>query len=129
MNNQFQVGDRVKGFYKTGVYIGEITDVKPMHYLVKILAVLTHPKQGDLHHPNRADVPFFHERKALAYGEQTNISHRMVKPFDEAVPDYADSLRSALSRLKTDLQNDSSEYAAKSLELIHGLEKEYFLHK
>lgn len=76
--------------------------------LVKILAVLTHPKQGDLHHPNKADV---------------------VKPFDEAVPDYADSLRSALNRLKTDLQNDSSEYAAKSLELIHALENEYFPHK
>lgn len=83
MNNQFQVGDHVKGFYKTGVYIGEITDVKPMHYLVKILAVLTHPKQGDLHHPNQADVPFFmNEKRSLTVNRQisrTAWSSRSMK--------------------------------------------------
>lgn len=124
--NQFQIGDKVKGFYKTGVYIGEITDIKPMHYLVKILAVLTHPKQGDLHHPKDADVPFFHERKALAYREQTNIPHHMVKPFDGPVPDYEESLRDALKR---ELLQDAPDYAAKSLECAAGLEKEYFPNK
>ncbi|UOY90514.1 kinase-associated lipoprotein B [Bacillus glycinifermentans] len=127
--NQFQIGDKVKGFYKTGVYIGEITDIKPMHYLVKTLAVLTHPKQGDLHHPKDADVPFFHERKALAYREQTNIPHHMVKPFDGPVPDYEESLRDALDRFKRELLQDASDYAAKSLECAAGLEKEYFPNK
>lgn len=78
--NTFEIGTIVKGFYKTGAYIGEVTDVRPNHYLVKIKAVLTHPAQGDLHHPKQADVPFFHERRALAFGEQTNIPHQMVKP-------------------------------------------------
>ncbi|MCD2456708.1 kinase-associated lipoprotein KapB, partial [Staphylococcus aureus] len=39
----FETGSIVKGFYKTGVYIGEITACRPQHYLVKVKAVLTHP--------------------------------------------------------------------------------------
>lgn len=54
-----QIGQIVKGFYKTGVYIGEVTAVKPSTYLVQVKSVLTHPTQGDLHHPKEADVPFF----------------------------------------------------------------------
>lgn len=53
-----QIGQVVKGFYKTGVYVGEVTAVKPSTYLVQVKAVLTHPTQGDLHHPKEADVPF-----------------------------------------------------------------------
>lgn len=53
-----QIGQVVKGFYKTGVYVGEVTAVKPSAYLVQVKAVLTHPTQGDLHHPKEADVPF-----------------------------------------------------------------------
>lgn len=41
-----QIGQVVKGFYKTGVYVGEVTAVKPSTYLVQVKAVLTHPTQG-----------------------------------------------------------------------------------
>ncbi|WP_029625977.1 sporulation phosphorelay system protein KapB, partial [Streptococcus sobrinus] len=65
MNETLQVGEIVTGIYKTGKYIGEITNIRPQFYLVKILAVINHPVQGDLHNPRQADVPFFHERRAL----------------------------------------------------------------
>ncbi|OIR59623.1 kinase [Bacillus sp. FMQ74] len=122
----FKTGSIVKGFYKTGVYIGEITACRPQHYLVKVKAVLTHPAQGDLHHPKQADVPFFHERKALAYGEQTNIPHHMVKPYDGEVPDYTESLREATAQLRAKLNEDGSEWAKRSLHHLDILEKEYF---
>ena len=77
-----QVGDKVTAIYKTGKYIGEITDFRSEHYLVKFLAVFKHPLQGDLHHPKDVNVAFFHERKALSYLEQANIPKKMVKPFE-----------------------------------------------
>lgn len=49
----------------------------------------------------------FHERKALAYGEQTNIPHHMVKPYDDEVPDYSESLREA-AQLRSKLNEDGS---------------------
>lgn len=103
-----------------------MTDVRPNHYLVKIKAVLTHPAQGDLHHPKQADVPFFHERRALAFGEQTNIPHQMVKPFDGEVPDYTASLQAASARLKDQLTADGSEWAERSLDNLAALERDYF---
>ncbi|WP_339191413.1 kinase-associated lipoprotein B [Bacillus sp. FSL K6-1003] len=122
----FEKGSIVKGFYKTGAYIGEITDCRPQHYLVKIKAVLTHPAQGDLHHPKQADVPLFHERRALAFGEQTNIPHHMVKPYDSEVPDYNESLREAVAQLRAKLAGDDSQWAKRSLNNLDVLEKEYF---
>ena len=95
-----QVGDKVTAIYKTGKYIGEITDIRSEHILVKILAVSKHPMQGDLHHPKDADVPFFHERKALSFREQANIPKKMVKPFEEEVPNYEASLKAAVNKLK-----------------------------
>lgn len=70
----FETGSIVKGFYKTGVYIGEITACRPQHYLVKIKAVLTHPTQGDLHHPKQADVPFFMREK------RSHTANRPISP-------------------------------------------------
>jgi kinase-associated protein B len=121
-----QIGDTVTAIYKTGKYIGEITDIRPEHYLVRILAVLKHPMQGDLHHPKDADVPFFHERKSLSYREQANIPKKMVKPFVEAVPDYESSLKIAVHILKEELTKDSSPWAARSLKNIEVLERDYF---
>ena len=65
-------------------------------YVVKVLAVLKHPVQGDLHNVKQADVPFFHERRALAFREQTNIPEQMVKKYEGEIPDYTDSLKLAL---------------------------------
>ena len=124
--DSLQLGNKVTAHYKTGKYIGEITDIRPEHILVKVLAVAKHPMQGDLHHPKDADVPFFHERKALSYREQANIPKKMVKPFEEEVPDYQSSLKEAVNNLKAELTNDSSQWAIQSLKNIEVLEKDYF---
>ncbi len=34
MMEKIEVGSIVTGIYKTGKYIGEVTDIRPMHYLV-----------------------------------------------------------------------------------------------
>lgn len=124
--DSLQIGNKVTAHYKTGKYIGEITEIRPEHILVKVLAVAKHPMQGDLHHPKEANVPFFHERKALSYREQANIPKKMVKPFEEEIPDYQASLKEAVNNLKAELINDSSQWAVQSLKNIEVLEKNYF---
>ncbi|MBT2687614.1 kinase-associated lipoprotein B [Bacillus sp. ISL-47] len=121
-----RIGDKVTAIYKTGKYIGEVTDIRPQHYLVRVLAVLKHPMQGDLHNPKEADVMLFHERRALAYREQTNVPKQMVKPFEEEIPEYKDSLKKSLDKMRTELAGDSSAWAEKSLNNIESLEKDYF---
>lgn len=125
--DEINVGSVVTGIYKTGKYIGEVTDVRPMHYLVKVKAVLKHPQQGDLHAPKEVDVPLFHERRALAHNEQTNIPKNMVKLYGGEVIDYKESLKIALESSKQALQNDSGDWAQKCLENLSVLEKEYKL--
>ena len=121
-----KLGEIVTGLYKTGKYIGEITGIRPMHYLVKVKAVLKHPQQGDLHNPKQADVPFFHERRALAYNEQTNIPLKMVKPYAGHVPDYKESLKSAVNALKDELEQMDTPWASQSLVNLASLEADYF---
>ncbi len=123
------IGDIVTGIYKTGKYIGEITDIRPMHYLVKVKAVLKHPQQGDLHHPKDADVQFFHERRALAFNEQTNVPKKMVKPFDGDIPDYQESLKNALTELREELMQLNTPWAEQSLSNLSRLEADYFPNK
>ena len=123
---EVKIGDKVTAIYKTGKYIGEVTDVRPQHYLVRVLAVLKHPMQGDLHNPKEADVMLFHERRALAYREQTNVPKQMVKPFEEEMPDYKDSLQIALDKLRTELEGDSSPWTEQSIRNLDSLEKDYF---
>lgn len=124
--NTFKIGDTVTAFNKTGKYIGEITAVREQAYLVKILAVLKHPKQGDLHNPNQVDVDFFHERKALAFREQTNVPKNMVKPYSDDIPNYKDSLQIAVNAIKQELGSKDTPFSKKSLEAIQELEKDYF---
>jgi kinase-associated protein B len=125
--NEHNIGDQVIAHYKTGKYVGEITNIRPNGYtVVKILAVLKHPMQGDLHHPKQADVDFFHERKALAYREQTNIPANMVKPHTGEIPDYTESLRHSLTNLKQELEKEESKWADMSLAALSNLEREYF---
>lgn len=126
--SELQIGDYVTAFYKTGKYVGEITQIRSNGYIVvKTLAVLKHPMQGDLHHPKQADVEFFHERKALAHLEQTNVPAKMVKSFKGEFPAYKDSLAEALSALRADLREDPSDWAARSLECLEKIESEYKL--
>ena len=121
-----QIGDRVSAIYKTGKYLGEITDIRPQHYLVRVLAVVKHPNQGDLHSPKSMEVGFFHERRALAYREQANIPMKMVKPYAEELPDYKHSLKNAVEKLKQELDEEASPWGEKCLDLLHSLEKDYF---
>ncbi len=120
-----QTGEIVTFFNKTGKYVGEITACHPDRYLVKTLAVLKHPMQGDLHHPKETDVAFFHERKALAYREQTNIPLKMVKPFDGDVPDYTESLRDAFNKLYSELKSSDTPFNQRSIECLDNILKEY----
>ncbi|HYK72707.1 MAG TPA: kinase-associated lipoprotein B [Pseudoneobacillus sp.] len=124
--SDINIGDYVTAIYKTGKYIGEITDTRPEHYLVRTLAVLKHPMQGDLHNPKEIGFGFFHERKALAFREQANIPKKMVRAFDDPIPAYEDSLKISIEKLRAELVNDDSEWAILSLKNIEILEKEYF---
>lgn len=125
MVSELKIGEIVTAIYKTGKYIGEITEVRPQAYLVRVLAVLKHPMQGDLHSPKDADVLIFHERKALSYREQANIPFKMVKPFESEVPDYTDSLKESLAKMKQELAESPSEWAEMSFKAIGSLEKDY----
>ena len=124
--SEIKTGDTVTAIYKTGKYIGEVTEERPQHYLVRVLAVVKHPMQGDLHSPKSADVLVFHERRALSYREQANIPKQMVKPFEENIPDYQDSLREAVEKLKKELSEKPSEWANMSLKMLDSLEHDYF---
>ncbi|MTH55530.1 kinase [Bacillus mangrovi] len=124
---EFQQGDQVTGIYKTGKYAGVITAIRPMHYLVQVKAVLKHPVQGDLHSPKNAEVPLFHERRALSFNEQTNVPKNMVKEFTGDFPEYSSSLRDALLQQREELNGDSSDWAQKSLACLQVLEKDYHL--
>jgi len=126
MSDEFKVGDIVTGIYKTGKYIGEITAIKPEHYLVKVKAVLKHPMQGDIHSPKDVNVPLFQERRALAFNEQTNVPKKMVRHYNEEVPEYKTSLREAVEKTKNDLEAEGTEWALRSLENMNVLEKDYF---
>ncbi|WP_099361762.1 kinase-associated lipoprotein B [Fredinandcohnia onubensis] len=126
MSDEFKVGDIVTGIYKTGKYIGEITAIKPEHYLVKVKAVLKHPMQGDIHSPKDVNVPLFQERRALAFNEQTNVPKKMVRHYKEEVPEYKTSLREAVEKTKNDLEAEGTEWALRSLENMNVLEKDYF---
>ncbi|MED3646015.1 kinase-associated lipoprotein B [Halalkalibacterium halodurans] len=121
------VGDFVRGVYKTGVYAGELMQVEQEkgRALVKVLAVLKHPMQGDLHNPKEANVPFFHERKALACYEKAWMPLSQLKPFEGEPPAYEASLEKALQEMKESLASDTSEWAKRSIEVLAQVEKEY----
>ncbi len=124
--NEIKIGDYVTAIYKTGKYAGEVTNSRNGQYLVRILAVLKHPMQGDLHHPKQVEVGFFHERRALAYREQAYIPEKMVKPYTEEMPDYLVSLKTAVAQFKETLPESPKEWREASLRCIENLEKDYF---
>ncbi|AOH56917.1 kinase-associated lipoprotein B [Peribacillus muralis] len=122
----FKIGDKVTAIYKTGKYIGEVTDIRPAAYLVKVLAVMKHPMQGDLHNPKQTEVSMFHQRRALAFREQTNVPKNMVRIFDGDIPEYKESLSEAVGKMKRTLSEADTEWNEKSLELLEDLTADYF---
>lgn len=121
------IGDLVTAHYKSGKYVGTITGVRPGTYTVKIASVLRHPAQGDLHNPNEADVPFFHERRALAHYEQANIPEAAVHPYEEVPAEYNESLIKAVNKLEARLRERENAFSARSLDALQSVKKEYVL--
>lgn len=119
-------GDTVKAHYRSGTYIGEMIENRGDRYLIKVLAVLKHPLQGDLHNLKGTDDVFFHERKALALHEKMNVKKPAVHPFDEAVPDYEQSLISAVENYRKKLQQETSPYNEKALKVLNHLEENVY---
>ncbi|MFF2289780.1 kinase-associated lipoprotein B [Peribacillus butanolivorans] len=123
---EFNIGDKVTAIYKTGKYIGEINDIRPTSYLVKVLAVVKHPMQGDLHNPKQTEVSMFHQRRALAFREKTNVPKNMVRVFEEEIPEYKESLREAVENMARTLSEVQTEWNNKSLQLLEELAADYF---
>ncbi|AEI41522.1 kinase-associated lipoprotein B [Paenibacillus mucilaginosus] len=125
---QFDVttaGALVRASYKTGEYIGETVEVSPSGKIaVKILAVVKHPTQGDLHNPMEADVAFFHQRRALAFQEIALMPSHTVKPYTGTVPEYRTSLLAALEAQRQELQG-TVRWAKRCLEELEALAREY----
>lgn len=119
------IGETVRAHNKSGTYIGKVREDRDDRYLIEVLAVEKHPMQGDLHNPNQVEDVFFHERKALAPHEKMNVKKPAVKPVDEEVPPYGESLKQAVSVYKDKLVADGSAYSKKALETLSGLEEIY----
>ncbi|AZV45030.1 kinase-associated lipoprotein B [Peribacillus asahii] len=123
---EVKIGEIVTAINKTGKYIGEVTEDRESAYLVRILAVLKHPMQGDLHNPRQTEVTMFHQRRALAYREQTNVPKNMVKPYEGEIPDYQASLREAVTTMKEALTKEETDFNKLSLRQLEELEADYF---
>lgn len=131
MNQEMQlpIKTTVKASYKSGTYIGEVVDSQPTRTLIKILAVVHHPKQGDLHHPYQGDVDFFHQRKALAYLEKAWMPNGTLSKFNDEVPDYRESLLLALQEEmeETEKQIKDPIWSKRALKELQELKAEYKL--
>ncbi|MFC4558625.1 kinase-associated lipoprotein B [Virgibacillus kekensis] len=116
------VGEVVRAHYNSGKYIGEVVEDRGDRFLIKVLAVQKHPMQGDLHNPGEVEGVFFHERKALARNEKMNVKKPAVHPYEGEIPDYRESLMSAIEKLKQKLTLKDSEFNQKALEKLEELE-------
>ncbi len=119
----------VRAVCKTGVYIAELLDIQEEQNraLVKIVAVLKHPTQGDLHNPRNADVPYFHQRKALSEFEKAWAPLSSIKKYEGDIPPYKESLRIALQKEIEKMEEDQSEWATACLVKLRDCQNEYGL--
>lgn len=124
VDDSLKIGDNVRAEIRSGHYLGELVEINGPRALVKVLAVLKHPEQGDLHNPYNPDVPMFHERRALSFTEKTNVLLRDVKRHTGTIPEYNDSLRAAAEAEIASLDR-LQRWAAKGLEQMQQLLKEY----
>lgn len=124
--SEVNIGDIVQAPYNSGTYIGKAIEDRRNFFLVEVLAVLEHPDQGDLHHPGQVDGIAFHERKALAFREKANVRKRQVKKHSGEVPDYNDSLKKAVDKMKSELSNEDTVFNRLSLEKLTDLEEHFY---
>lgn len=121
---EYQVGSIVQASYKSGEYVGEVVDVTRTKLAVKVLAVLKHPSQGDLHHPMEVDGVMFHQRRALAFQEIALMHPSTVMPYRKDVPEYHESLLRAVEDEMIMLEK-MARWANQSIELLQQLQNEY----
>jgi len=114
----------VKIGYKTGEYVGEIVDRDERRALIKTLAVLQHPTQGDLHGSYDPDPAIFHERRALAYTEKVWVPLQTLKTYSGIVPEYRESLLAALAA-ETERIDRLKRWAERCLSNLETLRKDY----
>jgi len=122
--SEFLIGQLVTAKVRTGIYIGEIIERYDPRLVVKILAVIKHPEQGDLHHPYNPDVPMFHERRALAYTEKTTVLPKDVEHYEGEIPEYKESLLQAAQQ-ELEKLDKLNRWTAKSLDNMKTLIESY----
>lgn len=111
--------------HKTGQYVVEVIEEIGDQLLVKILAVLKHPRQGDLHSPNEVENVFFYERKALSQFEKRYTTAQFLKAYNEEVPNYIESLKSSIYELEEKMKKKNNAYSDQALKCIEQLKKDY----
>lgn len=119
-----KIGQLVQVKVRTGIYIGEVYEIYSPRLVVKILAVVKHPDQGDLHHPHDPNVAMFHERRALSYTEKTTVLPRDVEPYHGSVPEYKESLLQAAHEQLQQLHK-LNQWTGKSIEILTELMNDY----
>ncbi|MDV2683545.1 sporulation phosphorelay system protein KapB [Alkalihalophilus lindianensis] len=117
----------IQAKYKTGLYIGELLEKRESEQkgLMKVLAVVKHPTQGDLHQPKQSDVAYFHQRKALAEFEKTWVPLATVTLYKGEVPSYKDSLKTAWQEKYDQLATKQTPFAQLSIQHLKELKTEY----
>jgi kinase-associated protein B len=124
MNGANEMPDIVKITYKTGDYVGEAIDRDERRLLVKVLAVLQHPTQGDIHHPYDPDVALFHERRALSYTEKVWVPIQTAQPYAGAIPEYRETLLTALG-IEMERIDRLKRWSERCQEQLESLRKDY----
>jgi kinase-associated protein B len=127
VTTNIEVGAVVTAKYKTGRYIAQLLDYHGERVLVKILAVLKHPTQGDLHAPKQTDVALFHRRKALAFQEKTWVPVSTVAIYSGDVLSYSDSLKKAIQTQILELEQLNNKWAHESKKCLEELIVDYQL--
>ena len=127
VEKQIAPGSIVSTTYKTGRYLAELVEwsKERSQALVKILAVLRHPTQGDLHYPGRVDVAF-QQRRALAFNEKTWVHSASVTLHEGEVPSYEKSLKTALEAEVDKLKQKGDAWSKRSIQELEDLRKDYF---
>lgn len=124
MNDIQGMAEIVKISYKSGDYIGETIDRDERRLLIKVLAVLQHPTQGDLHNPYDPDAVMFHERRALSYTEKVWVPTQTAQSYSGAIPDYRESLQTALG-IEMERLDRLKRWSERCLEQLTTLQKDY----
>lgn len=124
--DKIKIGDHVLVEYNSGRYIAEYEEDRGNFALVKVLAVLKHPDQGDLHNPGQVEGVAFFERKALAHSERINARKRMIEPYDGEVPSYRESLKKAYYDLVEALKQEDTPFNKLSLQRLEDVYEHYY---